>query len=616
MHNVKHGIHKQDDLSVDFEKGILGVKSAFKKKICTLLSEISGKDIVESMIKPTPSMNLGDFAFPCFIVDKDAKSAAEDIKTKIGLRISDGSVTFLEKVVVAGPYLNFYIDRSGYSLKVIDSIKHNCNVTHIQKKNQRVIIEYSQANTHKAFHVGHLRGTSIGESLARIMRFSGYDVTQVNYEGDTGLHVAKWIWCYKKFHSHENPSESDREKWIASIYVDAVKHLAEGTPEEDKAGLEEVARINQHIENRDDEEIVALWQKTRKWSLDAFETIYADLHAHFNNYFFESDMEGPARNIVAELREKGIAKIDDDASIVDLDSLGVWVLLRKDGTTLYSAKDLALAKIKMDLYHPDKSIYIVGAAQSLHFSQLFETLKRMNFPHSDNLYHLAFAEVRLPTGKMSSRTGQNILYSDLKQDVWDYSFNETKKRHPEWSDEKILETSKAIMISALKFEMIGKDSNKIIIFDAEKSCEFEGETGPYMLYVCARMGSVLKKCGEKFDFEDIRSGQFTHSFFDSIHNNDKSHHSLALSDQEYALASLIDDFFVSVEEASDKQKVFLFVKYMLIVSKAFNEFYHACRINDEKDESLRRFRIALTKSAYYVIIRGLNLLGMDVVEEM
>ena len=613
-HDKKQDIRK-DNLSVDFSKGILGIKSAFRRKICSLISDISGKDIVESMIKPTPAINLGDFAFPCFILDKDAKTAAENLKARIDSMIADGSVDFLEKVVVAGPYLNFFIGKTSYALKVIESIKSHSDKQYLSKKDKRVVIEYSQANTHKAFHVGHLRGTSIGESLARIMRFSGYDVTQVNYEGDTGIHVAKWIWCYRKFHSHENPDESDREKWIASIYVDAVKRLAEGTPEEDKAGLEEVSRINQHIENRDDQEIISLWQKTRKWSLDAFETIYADLHAHFDNYFFESDMEGPARAIVAELRTDGIAKIDDDASIVDLGDLGIWVLLKKDGTTLYSAKDLALAKIKMDLYHPDKSVYIVGAAQSLHFNQLFETLKRMKFPHSDNLYHLAFAEVRLPTGKMSSRTGQNILYSDLKQDVWDYSFGETRKRHPEWPDEKVRKTSKAIMISALKFEMIGKDSNKIIIFDSQKSCEFEGETGPYMLYVCARICSVLRKCGEDIDFDEIKSGRFSSSFFSS--NQHSQHgHGFMLSDQEYSLISLLDDFFSAVEEASDKQKVFLLVKYLLTVSKAFNEFYHACRINDEKDESLRRFRISLAKASYYVLVKGLDLLAMDIVEEM
>lgn len=608
----KKEMEKKEIVKDDILKNNFSIKNILKLKICELLSEISGKNINDSMIKATPSFELGDFAFPCFVLDKDARKAAEDVKTKIDLLILQKKLDFLDNVTVVGPYLNFYVNRSSYTSKVISLLIEKSSNEQILKNNQKIIIEYSQANTHKAFHVGHLFGTSMGESLARILKYYGYEVIQVNYEGDTGIHVAKWIWCYNKFHSNENPSELDRESWIASIYVDAVRRLAEGKPEEDKEGLEEVRIINKHIENRDDENILNFWKKTRQWSLDAFETIYSDLKAHFDDYFFESDMEEPAKKIVSDLLERNIAKIDDGASIIDLNDkgLGIWVLLRNDGTTLYSAKDLALAKIKNEKYKPDKSIYIVGAAQSLHFKQLFETLKIMDFSNSDNLYHLPLTEIRLPTGKMSSRTGQNILFSDMKKDVWDYSFLETKKRHEDWSDEKIRLVSKAIMISAIKFGMIGKDPNKSIVFDLQKSCEFEGETGPYIQYVCARISSILKRIGEKINYDIINKGKLGVNFSKDDFSD------VNLSEIEYSLVTLLDNFFDIIAESSEKYKVFLLAKYLSSVAKQYNEFYHSCRIYDEKNERIKKFRIELSKSTYFVLTKGLYLLGIDILDEM
>ncbi|MBN2880506.1 arginine--tRNA ligase [Candidatus Woesearchaeota archaeon] len=564
----------------------MSVKNVLRKKICDYISNLTGKEIVESMVKSTPSVDLGDFAFPCFVLGGNPVDSSLDLKSKIEAEMPD----FIEKVESKGPYLNFFLNRVNYSNSVLRESK---NLSHISSKNKKVIIEYSQANTHKAFHVGHLRGTCLGESLARVLKFAGYDVTQVNYQGDTGIHVAKWIWCYKNFHSSEEIPVENREQWIASIYVDAVKRLKEGTPEEDTAGLDEVRKINQHIENRDDAEIVKFWQETRQWSLDAFELIYKDLGAHFDNYFFESEMESEAKAIVKELVDSNVAKIDDGASIIDLDDLGIWVLLRKDGTTLYSAKDLALAKRKKEMYSPDISVYVVGAAQSLHFRQLFETLKRIKFPNSDSLFHLAYAEVRLPTGKMSSRTGQNVLYSDMKEDVWNLAYGETKKRHEDWSEDRIRNVTQAIMIAALKFDMISKDSNKMIVFDPQKACEFEGETGPYLQYVCARINSLLNKAGNSSEFK-----------VDSI------------SDVDYRLLLLLDDFYDVVEDTADKQKIFLLCKYSVTLSKLFNEFYHSCNISNEEDLVLKNFRIALVEATKIVLGKSLDLLGIDVLEEM
>jgi len=205
------------------------------------------------------------------------------------------------------------------------------------------MVEFSQANTHKAFHVGHVRGTSLGESISRIIEFSGSKIIRANYQGDTGMHVAKWIWCYTKYHPKEKIISD--EKWIASIYVDAVKRLAEN-PE-----LQiEVDKINENLYKKDNKKLNELWSRTRKLSLNSFEKIYKELNTRFDFYFFESRVEKRGKEIANELVRKKLAKISEGATIIELEKygLGVWVLLRKDGTILYSSKDLALAEQKFN----------------------------------------------------------------------------------------------------------------------------------------------------------------------------------------------------------------------------------------------------------------------------
>ena len=241
-------------------------------------------------------------------------------------------------------------------------------------KGQKVIVEFSQANTHKAFHVGHIRGTSIGESLSRIAEFCGGKVIRANYQGDTGMHVAKWLWGYQKYHSKVKIKKD--EAWIASIYVDAVKRLAK-----DKELQKQVDEINQKLGTKEDKKLNKLWEKTRKISLEALEKVYKELNTHFDVYFFESDVEKRGVEIIDKLLASKVARVSQGAVIINLKryKLGIWVLLRKDKTILYSGKDLSLAEKKSKKYKLDRSIYVVANEQDLHLRQLFKTLELMKF---------------------------------------------------------------------------------------------------------------------------------------------------------------------------------------------------------------------------------------------
>ncbi len=378
------------------------------------------------------------------------------------------------------------------TIKTILQEKENYGKKHLNK--EIIMIEYSQANTHKAFHIGHVRGTSMGESLARIFTFVGKQVQRVNYQGDTGMHVAKWLWCYLTYHKDE-PLKKD-EAWIASIYVEAGKKL-ENNPEGEIA----VAQINKELDEGKNKQLIELWKKTRTLSLEAFETIYQELNTRFDHYFFESQVEQPAKKICKELLKRDIAKLSDEAIIMNLEAynLGIWVLIRKDGTALYPAKDLALAQQKFQTFKLDKSIHIVGKAQELHFYQLFKTLELMGFPEAKKCQYIPVNEIRFPWGKMSSRTGENVLYSQFKQELQNLAEQSIKERTPDLPTTELKKRAQIIAIASLKYAMLKQDQNKGIIFIKEEAMRFEGETGPYLLYSYARANSILaKKTGKKY----------------------------------------------------------------------------------------------------------------------
>ncbi|MBI2045462.1 arginine--tRNA ligase [Candidatus Pacearchaeota archaeon] len=554
-------------------------KALEKKKI-----KISDEEI-EKHLEAPPSADLGDYAFPCFflsgIMKQDPKRIALIIRETIGNIPAE-----LEDIQTEGPYVNFFLNRKDLASSVIDTIlKQKDAYGKANMGNDKVMIEFSQANTHKAFHVGHIRGTSLGESLARILEFCGNKVIRANYQGDSGMHVAKWIWCYKKYHSREKIKND--ESWIASIYVDAVERLAKGEKLQ-----EEVDIVNKSLEGGKNKELVELWKKTRKLSLDAFEKIYKELNTHFDFYFFEKDMEKDATRIVEDLLAKKIAILSDGAAIMDLKkhNLGVWVLLRKDKTVLYSAKDLALAERKFNQYKIDRSIYVVGAEQKLHLHQLFKTLELAGFPQAKKCEYVPVSEVRFPWGKMSSRTGDNVLYSELIKQVADFAKKGIKKRTKKISDKELEGRALKISIAAIKYSMLKQNPNRNIIFKKEEAMNFEGDTGPYLLYSYTRASSILKKSKAKI-----------------------SSKSKNLEQKEIELIKELSKFpeiTINAKKALDPSVI---ANYSYHLAQVFNEFYHSCQVLNSENEA---FRVSLVASFEQVLKNSLYLLGIEVLDKM
>lgn len=537
----------------------------------------------------------GDWGFSTTVAFKIAGKQKKDFRTALK-EISENLASHLEfgdeisRIESVNGYINIYVNANTYACNLIKTICRG-DYGKGSRKGDKIMVEYSQPNTHKGFHIGHLRNVCLGASLISILRYAGYEVVSANLINDTGSHVARWLWCYKNFHSGEEPPEK-RGIWLEDIYVEATNRLQEH-PEHEK----DVKQILQKLEQKD-EEITELWEKSKKWSMEEFLRIYEELKVDFDVYFYDSDLYEEGKEIVHELLELGIAEESEGAVIVDLDrQIGTddiyktYVALRSDGTALYQTKDFALARRKFEDYGIDRSIYVVASEQKLHFMQVFKTLELAGFEKARKCYHLSYELVMLKGGKMSSRLGNIVFYDDLYQEVFEEALKEVEKR--EIVQENKEETASIVALGALKFSMLRKDSNKVIVFDPKEAVSFEGQTGAYIQYAHARASRILEK--EEPDVTQIEFEELTK--------------------EERNLLELLARFPDVLEKAAESYKPNIVANSVFDIAKAFNEFYHTCPVL-QAEEKTKKARLALVLATRIVLRKGLELLGIKAPERM
>jgi arginyl-tRNA synthetase len=358
-------------------------------------------------------------------VPQRAQELAEQVRAEIG------SVEGVSHIEAVKGYLNIYYKTSDYARRTVEEVlASRADFGRGTPKNERIMVEYAQPNTHHSFHIGHYRNTILGEVLARLVEFAGFETIRASYPGDLGLGVVTVMWIYDKFYNGQEPEGvHERGQWLAKLYVEATRLLEKKeneTPEEtaQREAYEAERREMYRKWDAGDPQIHELWKVTREWSLEELRAILDMMDVKIDVWFFESDVDKPSKAIVEELIARGIA--DDErpqggAVIVKIDEkLGLKkekyrtnVILRSDGTTLYLTKDLALAKVKFEQYHVDRSIYVVDVRQSLHLQQAFAILKLWGFPQAEKCYHLGYGFVSLPEGAMSSRRGHVVLFKNV-----------------------------------------------------------------------------------------------------------------------------------------------------------------------------------------------------------
>ena len=438
-----------------------------------------------------PKQEMGDLAFPCFTLTKATGKKPNEVSTelfqKINAALNNDSI--IEKVVAFGPYVNFFLKSEKITAGVIEEVlekKSNFGSSKLER-DKKVMLEYPSNNTHKEFHIGHFRNVCIGNTLVKLYEATGAKAYPVNYLNDFGSHVAKCLWGLEKFHGHEK-APKNKQKWLGEIYAEANQYL-KNHPECE----EEVQKIQKQLEAKD-KKIWPLFIKTRKWSVKKFEELFKELGVKHVAVFCEKDIKAKGQTKVDELLKKGIAKVGEGgAIIVDLSEYGLDVaLLRKsNGTALYLTSDVPLAEEKFKKFPVDESIVITGEEQKLYFKQLYKILELTGV--KSRLTHLTYGLINLPEGKMSSRTGNVILYENLRDEVEGQLAAETKERHPEWSKKKTSDTVKKLTLAALKFDILKHEAAKNITFDVKEATSFEGFSGPYVLYMVARVNSLVQK---------------------------------------------------------------------------------------------------------------------------
>jgi arginyl-tRNA synthetase len=491
-------------------------------------------------------------------------------------------------------YLNLYIDPEIYALRVVDTIlKEMTNFGKGTPNPERVMVEYSQPNTHKAFHVGHLRNVILGSAMANILEFAGFDTIRANYLGDIGWHVIKWLWCYLKFHHGEEP-DGDRTRWMQELYSESTR-LVEENPEYETEARKIFARWDAK-----DPELVELWKKTRRWSIEGFREIYEALGAEFDVFFYESEVEEPGKLIVNELIQRGLA-IDERPTggpvVIKLDEVlnlkketyRVLVLLRSDGTSLYATKDLPLAIKKFEEWKVDRSIYVIDVRQSLYLSQIFKTLELMGYPQAKNCVHLSYEIVNLPGNvTMSSREGTVVMFDDLLEEAFTRAAAIVEEKNPNLTTFQKEEVSQSVALGALKYPLLAVDNNKTATFDWDRALDFEGQASPYIQYAHVRANSILMRADE---LPPSTQPQYK------------------LHPSEIELLDRISQFPEIVQRSAEEYKPLLIANYAYELAQAFTSFYQHCPVL-QAEENTRKFRLRLTAATRQVLANSLRIMGI------
>ncbi len=522
------------------------------------------------------------------ILKKSPQEIAENIKNEL----KDNKI--LKKVEIAGPgFLNFFLKDEVFVLNTENILKEKENYgKNNLLKDEKITIEYTDPNPFKVFHIGHLMSNSIGESISRILEFSGAKVKRVCYQGDVGLHVAKAIYGMKILEKEENfPKEddslNDKINFMAKAY-------AMGSSDyENDAHKNEINNLNKIIYEESDNEVNKLYKWGKKLSLKHFEEIYKKLGTKFDDYFFESETGKLGKKIVEEGLKDGIFKKSNNAVVFEGEKHGLHtrVFINSEGLPTYEAKELGLAKIKYDKTKYDKSIIVTGNEVAEYFKVVLKAMGLI-FPELlEKTEHIPHGMLRLPTGKMSSRTGDVVSAEDLISDVAGGISIKMKENNIVSSDEKEKIIQK-ISIAAIKYSILKQKTGKDIVFDINKSISFEGGSGPYLQYAYVRTKSLLKKAEEK----NIKIS--TKNIYDEVGELEK----------------VLQRFPEIVQLASFERAPHYIVTYLLNLSQTFNSYYAKNKIiSDSKEDS---YRLALTQAVSVVLKNGLFILGISVPEKM
>lgn len=576
------------------------LKAAFSKVSNSSSSEplLTDQELLSLLAQP-PEFSLGQLAMPCHTLARKLRLPPQKIADMLVRAVQDQAFTYIAKIQSVTGYVNFHCNLKTYGAHLLGEISGG---TFFKKKllsdaqKEKIVVEFSQPNTHKALHIGHLRNMVYGDAVCNLLDYVGHNVVRTTYPGDLGTHIAKSLWYIKAQKGAQLPA-SNQADWLGQMYCESDECVTSKKDTPDEAVVKsEIAEVLKSLQARSGD-YYQLYLQTREWSLQQMRDTYAWLGIRFDEWYFESECDIPSRDLVLKKFEEGFFVKSDGAIGLDLSAydLGFALFLKSDGNGLYLTKDLELIRRKFEDPAVTRSIVIVDVRQKLHFKQLFKTAELMGYPQAAKSEHLSYETVTTEDGKpFSSRKLIGMQLHHLRaameaKVIKDYLSN----YDGQWNEGEIKKTAEAVSLGALKYGFLHVDSGNVIRFVLNDWLRLDGDTGPYLQYVHARCASLLEKVGRA-----------------------KANTDLCLeTGVEQELLYFLSRFNHSAIQAAHSYRPSVVTAYLYDLCKLFNRFYKDCPIKTA-EESQRQTRLALVDATATVLKAGLQLLGIPATDRM
>jgi len=552
-------------------------------------------------VETPPDPAMGDLGFPMFAFAKAFRMGPPQIAIEVAKRLAgDGATQALGTAKAVGPYLNAFLakgDLAGKTLSEILAAGDSYGRTGALA-GKRIMVEFSSPNTNKPLHLGHLRNDALGESVSRILAFCGAEVFKVNIVNNRGIHICKSMLAYKKFFDGETPEsrgvKSDR--FVGDCYV-RFNDYAKENPEAAEAEAQDLLRAWE----AGDPATLELWKRMNAWAEQGITQTYRRTGVSFDKIYYESDTYLKGKDEILAGLERGIFYREEDGSVwVDLAPINLdkKVLLRKDGTALYMTQDIGTAIYRHGDWDFNQLIYVVGSEQQYHFKVLFYVLQRLGYDWARDLYHLSYGMVNLPEGKMKSREGTVVDGDDLINSLRDGALEEIQAKGREEAVGDPADVAEKVALGALHYFLLQTTPTKDMIFNPKESLSFNGNTGPYLQYMGARISSILRKAeGSAAVSGAIKPELLAH-------------------EAEWELLKTLAAFPREATRAAEGHDPSAVAAYLYEVSKCFSRFYHDCPILSAGSADLARTRLELVRATRIVLRNAMGLILVPFLETM
>ena len=586
----------------------MNIKENIQQKISKVIEKLYQVGGVALEVQENKTDFEGDFTIVIFPLVKQLKKSPDVLGTELGEALLQ-SVDFVEKYNVVKGFLNISV-KSELFLEIFKARQENFGK--IQPKNKKVMVEYCSPNTNKPLHLGHIRNILLGYSVSQILQEAGYEVVKTQIVNDRGVHICKSMLAWEKFGNGETPETSGLkgDKLVGNYYVkfdqeykNEIEALKQKGISEDEAKKQaplflEAQKMLLDWE-KENQKVRQLWEMMNQWVYAGFAETYKRLGVDFDQIQYESNTYLLGKNIIQEGVAKGVFYQKEDGSVwCDLTDEGLdeKLLLRGDGTSVYITQDLGTAVGRFEDNNIQKLIYTVGNEQDYHFQVLFKILKKLGYQWADQLYHLSYGMVELPNGKMKSREGTVVDADDLMQEMYLTAKEQAKElgKLENLTDEEKEKSYEIVGIGALKYFMLKVDPKKKMLFNPAESIDFNGNTGPFIQYTYARIQSLL----EKANFQNTALAE------------------VVPNASEKELISRLSEMKNVIEKASEMLNPAHLANYIYDLVKVYNSFYQNNPILSQDDEAVKNFRLHLSLLTSKTIKKGLELLGIGVVNRM